>query len=85
MKDYVTRGSYKYYNISGSNGTDLMGKVFSPRTNLTKLTTNILLPDGSSFDFGSAATSTANTVVAVMMRVKTVQKNLATQFINKPS
>lgn len=85
LKDYVTRGSYKYYNILGSNGTDLMGKVFNPRTNLTRLTTNILLPDGSSFNFGSTATATANTVIAVMMRVKTVQKNLATHFINKSS
>jgi len=85
LKDYVLRGSYKYYSVLGNDGSDLMGKVFNPRTNLTRLTTNILLPDGSSFNFGSTATSTANTVVAVMMRVKTIQKNLATQFINKPS
>lgn len=85
LKDYVTRGSYRYYNMMGSDGSELMGKVFNPRTNLTRLTTNIKLPDGTDFDFGSTATSTANSVVTVMMKVKTIQKNLATQFINKAS
>jgi hypothetical protein len=85
LKNYVTKGSYKYYNLMGSDGSELMKKKFNPRTNLTRLTTNILLPDGTDFDFGSTATSTANTVVTIMMKVKTIQKNLATQFINKAS
>lgn len=85
LKDYTTRGSYKYYNMMGADGSELMKKVFNPRTNLTRLTTNILLPDGSNFNFGSTATSTSNTVIAVTMKVKTMQKNLATQFINKAS
>jgi hypothetical protein len=85
LRDYTTKGSYKYYNMMGADGSELMKKVFNPRTNLTRLTTNILLPDGSIFDFGSTATSTSNTVIAITMKVKTIQKNLTTQFINKVS
>lgn len=83
LKDYTKDGSYRYYNIVGGGSDKTIKKVFNPRINLNKITTNILLPDGTPFDFGSSSTTTSNSVINVSFRVKTLQKNLSTQFINK--
>lgn len=83
LKDYKKRGSYRYYNMVGSEANTSVEKVFNPRINLNRLTTNILLPDGSNFNFGSTSDSTSNSVVNITMKVTTLQKNLSTQFINK--
>lgn len=83
LKDYSKKGSYRYYNLVGNAADVTLKKEFNPRINLNKLTTRILLPDGSNFNFGSSSDSTSNSVVNITMKVTTLQKNLSTQFINK--
>ena len=83
LKDYSVTDSYKYYSMLGDASDMSTKKVFNPRINLTRLTVQILKPDGELFNFGSSSDSTSNTVVNLSMRVTTLQKNLATQFSNK--
>lgn len=83
LKNYTKTDSYKYYSLLGDTSDMSTKKVFNPRINLTRLTVQILKPDGTLFDFGSSSSSTSNTVVNLSMRVTTLQKNLATNFSNK--
>jgi len=84
LTEYSLKGKYRYYRITGDNSENTVSRVYNPRINLNKITTNLLLPDGSPFDFGSAYTSdTSNTCITFSFRMTTIQKNLATQFISK--
>lgn len=79
-----TGSKYKYYNMVGDHADSSVIKVYNPRINLNKITTKLLLPDGSLFNFGSAFTNdTSNTVISVSFRISTIQRNLATQYLDK--
>jgi hypothetical protein len=83
LTDYTVTGKYRYYSIFGSLGDSSVSRVYNPRINLNKLTTSILLPDGSPYNFGSENTSdTSNSCITFGFKITTIQKNLATSFIN---
>jgi hypothetical protein len=83
LTDYTTRGNYKYYNIVGDLSDETVNKVYNPRINLTKLTTRLLLPNGTPFNFGTAMTNdTSNSCITFGISITTIQKNLSTKFIN---
>jgi hypothetical protein len=83
LTDYTKTGNYKYYRIIGDLSENTVYKIYNPRINLTKLTTRLLLPDGTSFNFGSVYNNdTSNSCITLGFRVTTIQKNLSTQFIN---
>jgi hypothetical protein len=84
LTEYSLIGKYRYYRITGDNSENTVSRVYNPRINLNKITTNLLLPDGSPFQFGSAFSGdTSNTCITFSFRMTTIQKNLATQFISK--
>lgn len=79
-----TGSKYKYYRMVGDLAENTVIKVYNPRINLSRITTKLLLPDGSLFNFGAAFNDdTSNTVVSVSFRISTVQRNLATQYLDK--
>lgn len=79
-----TGSKYKYYRMVGDLADSSVIKVYNPRINVSRITTRLLLPDGSAFNFGSAYTNdTSNTVVSVSFRISTIQRNLATQYLDK--
>jgi len=83
LTDYTVTGKYRYYSIFGSLGDSSVSKVYNPRINLNKLTINILLPDGSPYNFGTENTNdTSNSCITFGFKITTIQKNLATSFIN---
>ena len=83
LTEYVKRGKYKYYSVFGDASSNTISKIYNPRINLSKLTTRILLPDGSPFNFGSAFTNdTSNSCITFGFRITTIQKNLGTNFMN---
>ena len=83
LTDYSKTGNYKYYSIVGNLSDETIFKVYNPRINLSKLTTRLLLPDGTPFNFGSAYNNdTSNSCITFAFRVTTIQKNLSTQFMN---
>jgi hypothetical protein len=82
LTDYTISGNYRYYNIFGELGDKTVSKVYNPRINLTKLTTRILLPDGSPFNFGTEnVNDTSNSCITFGFRITTIQKNLGTSFM----
>jgi hypothetical protein len=83
LTDYLKTGNYKYYRMVGDTSEYTVTKVFNPRINLSKLTTKLLLPDGTPFNFGSAYNNdTSNSCISFGLRLTTIQKNLATSFMN---
>ena len=83
LTDYTKRGNYKYYSIVGDLSENTVCKVYNPRINLSKLTTRLLLPDGTPFNFGDANTNnTSNSCITFGIRLTTIQKNLSTKFLN---
>lgn len=84
LTEYSLIGKYRYYRITGDNSENTVSRVYNPRINLNKITTNLLLPSGAPFNFGSAFNGdTSNTCITFSFRMTTIQKNLATQFISK--
>jgi hypothetical protein len=83
LTDYNKIGDYKYYNIAGVGSNYAISKIFNPRINLSKLTISLLLPDGTPFNFGEANNDNIKTVIKIGFRITIIQKNLATQFVNK--
>jgi hypothetical protein len=82
LTDYNVSGNYRYYNIFGELGDKTVSKVYNPRINLTKLTTRILLPDGTPFNFGTEnINDTSNSCITFGFRITTIQKNLGTSFM----
>jgi len=76
--------TYKYYRMVGDASDSTVIKVYNPRINVSRITTRLLLPDGTPFNFGSAYTNdTSNTVVSVAFRISTIQRNLATKYLDK--
>ena len=83
LTDYTISGKYKYYSIFGSLGDSSVSRVYNPRINLSKLTTRILLPNGSPFNFGTNnINDTSNSCVTFGFKLTTIQKNLGTSFMN---
>lgn len=83
LTDYSTVGKYKYYRMVGDSSENTVTRVYNPRINLNKITTKLLLPNGTPFNFGSANNNdTSNACISFGLRVVTIQKNLATQYIN---
>ena len=84
LTEYSLIGKYRYYRITGDNSENTVSRVYNPRINLNKITTNLLLPSGAPFNFGAAFNGdTSNTCITFSFRMTTIQKNLATQFISK--
>lgn len=84
LGDYILVGKYRYYKLIGDRAENTVSRVYNPRINLNKITTQLLLPNGNPFNFGSAfSNDTSNTCITMSFRFTTIQKNLATQFINK--
>ena len=83
LTDYTIIGNYRYYNIFGTLGDSSVTRVYNPRINLTKLTTKILLPDGTPFNFGTENNNdTSNSCITFGFKITTIQKNLGTSFMN---
>ena len=83
LTDYTKQGKYKYYRIVGDLSDNTVSKIYNPRINLTKLTTRLLLPDGTPFNFGEVHTNdTSNSCITFGFRITTIQKILATSFFN---
>ena len=83
LTDYSKQGKYKYYKLLGDTSDNTVSKIYNPRINLTKLTTRLLLPDGTPFNFGSAHTNdTSNSCITFGLRITTLQKILSTSFLN---
>jgi len=83
LTDYSITGNYRYYSIFGSLGDSSVSRVYNPRINLNKLTTKILLPDGSPYNFGNEnINDTSNSCVSFGFKITTIQKNLGTSFMN---
>jgi len=83
LTDYSTVGKYKYYRMVGDSSENTVSRVYNPRINLNKITTRLLLPDGTPFNFGAINDNdTSNACISFGLRVITIQKNLSTQFIN---
>jgi hypothetical protein len=79
-----TGSKYKYYSMVGDRADSSVIKVYNPRINISRITTRLLLPDGTPFNFGAAYTNdTSNTIVSVSFRISTIQRNLATQYLDK--
>jgi hypothetical protein len=84
LAEYNKIGDFKYYRLFGDSSENTVIRVYNPRINLNKITTRLLLPNGTLFNFGSAFTNdTSNTCITTSFRMTTIQKNLATQFIDK--
>lgn len=84
LADYTKIGDFKYYRLFGDSSENTVIRVYNPRINLNKITTRLLLPNGTPFNFGSVYTNdTSNTCITTSFRMTTIQKNLATQFIDK--
>jgi len=82
LTDYTTVGKYKYYRMVGDTSENTVTRVYNPRINLNKITTKLLLPNGTLFNFGSVNNNdTSNACISFGLRVVTIQKNLATQYI----
>ena len=82
LTDYTITGKYRYYKIFGELGDKTVSKIYNPRINLTKLTTRILLPDGTPFSFGTEnIDDTSNSCITFGFRITTIQKNLGTSFL----
>lgn len=82
LTDYSTVGKYKYYRMVGDSSENTVSRIYNPRINLNKITTKLLLPNGTLFNFGSANNNdTSNACISFGLRVVTIQKNLATQYI----
>ena len=83
LTDYSVTGNYRYYKIFGELGDTTVSHIYNPRINLTKLTTRVLLPDGTPFNFGTENISdTSNSCITFGFRITTIQKNLGTSFMN---
>jgi hypothetical protein len=83
LTDYSTVGKYKYYRMVGDSSENTVSRIYNPRINLNKITTRLLLPDGTPFNFGSVNNNdTSNACISFGLRIITLQKNLSTQFIN---
>ena len=83
LTDYTKTGNYKYYKLLGESSESNIYKVYNPRINLTKLTTRLLLPDGTPFNFGATHTNdTSNSCITFALRLTTIQKTLSTSFLN---
>ena len=83
LTTYETVNGYKHYNINAINSNQTVTKVYNPRINLNRLTIRLKLPDGTLYSFGAGNNASTATVVKVSFRITTLQKNLATSFINK--
>jgi len=83
LTDYTKTGNYKYYRMVGDLSETTVNKIYNPRINLTKLTTRLLLPDGTPFEFGAAHNNdTSNSCITFGFRITTIQKTLSTSFLN---
>jgi len=83
LTDYSVTGNYRYYTIFGELGDNTVSRVYNPRITLSKLTTRILLPDGTPFNFGTEnINDTSNSCITFGFRITTIQKNLGTSFMN---
>ena len=83
LTDFTKTGNYKYYKLLGVDSESNIYKVYNPRINLTKLTTRLLLPDGTPFNFGATHTNdTSNSCITFSLRLTTIQKTLSTSFLN---
>ena len=83
LTDYYQVGNYRHYRMVGDSSNYTVTKVFNPRINLPRLTTRLLLPDGTPFKFGNEfIDNTTDSCISFALRISTVQRNLATNYMN---
>lgn len=83
LTDYCKIGNYKYYRMVGDSSENTVSRVYNPRINLNKITTKLLLPNGTPFNFGNVnENDTSNACISFGLRIITIQKTLSTNFIN---
>jgi hypothetical protein len=83
LKNYNSQNGYFYYDLIGINSSNTIIKTFNPNKNLSSLTINFKLPDGTPFNFGDDSDSNTSTVNKLVFRIITSQKNLASQFLDQ--
>lgn len=83
LTDYNLISGYKHYFINSIHNTQTIKKVYNPRININKMTIKLKNADGSLYNFGSSNDDNTNTVIKLLFRITTLQKNLSTKFINK--
>lgn len=83
LTDYYQVGNYRYYRMVGEASEYSVSKIFNPRINLPRLTTRLLLPDGNPVNFGDAyRDDTISSCISFALRISTIQRNLATSYMN---
>ena len=87
LTDYTTNSTtddtYRYYRQSGDSSENTVIKIYNPRIKLSKLTVRLLLPNGTPFNFGTIDDEPNISCISLVLRITTIQNNLATQFLNK--
>lgn len=81
LSDYSVKNGFKHYNVNTNGLVSQARVVFNPRRSINRLTIRILQPNGELFNFGSANDSNNETVVHLLLKITTLQKNLGTNYI----
>lgn len=81
LSNYTIKNGFKHYNVNTNNLEPQARVVFNPRRSINRLTIRILQPNGEPFNFGNANDSNNETVVHLLLKLTTLQKNLGTNYI----
>jgi len=83
LSDYSIKNGYKHYNVN-TNQIDPQARViFNPRRSISRLTIRVLQPDGTLFDFGDENNENTKTVIHLLLKLTTLQKNLGTNYVGQ--
>ena len=81
LSDYTIKNGFKHYNVNSNHLEPQARVVFNPRRSISRLTIRLLQPNGELFNFGNANDSNTETVVHLLFKLTTLQKNLGTNYI----
>lgn len=81
LSDYDTKNGFKHYKVNTNNLEPQARVVFNPRRSISRLTVRVLQPNGELFNFGSVNDSNNETVVHLLLKLTTLQKNLGTNYV----
>lgn len=81
LSDYTVKNGYKHYNINTNHLEAQARVVFNPRRTINRITVRLLQPDGTLFNFGSANDENERTIVHLLFKITTLQKNLGSNYI----
>lgn len=81
LSNYSIKNGFKHYKVN-TNGLEPQARViFNPRRSISRFTIRILQPNGELFNFGSDNDTTTETVVHLLLKITTMQKNLGTNYV----